>query len=280
MTFQERVWRGRVSCRAAAIGWMIVMVSTCAPCPLGAQTDPTQVANPPVPQATAWTPDQAEQVIRSRWDEAGNSIRQAVQGDLDSLTPLFNAYLVPAIISLALITAGYLVAGFTGRFVSTLVSSKLDVTLGRFLGKFVANAILLMLFVSILRRFGIETAHFAAIIAAMGFAIGMALQGALSNFAAGVMLLVFRPFRVGDVVKISDCEGTVDEIELFTTRLNTFDNRHLILPNGQVFGSVIHNYTHNPLRRVDVSVGVAYSADIRQTRSILDAATRVIPGAA
>jgi small conductance mechanosensitive channel len=85
---------------------------------------------------------------------------------------------------------------------------------------------------------------------------------------------------VGDTIRVNDCEGEVDEIELFTTRLNTADNRHLILPNGHVFGSVIHNFSRNPIRRVDVHVGVAHSADIRRTRSVLEVAASVIPGGA
>ncbi len=264
--------------QSAFLGVILISVSLLGQTPLAAQAAeaPSSDMPSPAPAGAAWTADQAEQAIRSKLDEAKSSLRQVVHGDF---MPMLSVYFVPALISLLLISAGYIAAGFVGRFVSRMVSSKLDVTLGRFLGKFVANAMLVMLFVSILRRFGIETAHFAAVIAAMGFAIGMALQGALSNFAAGVMLLVFRPFRVGDIVRISDCEGTVDEIELFTTRLNTFDNRHLILPNGQVFGSVIHNYTHNPVRRVDVNVGVAYDADIRQTRNTLENAVSVIPGA-
>ncbi len=263
-----------------------LIVSLCAVGPLSAQEPTTEIPSGHVMSGAtlptvdgAWTPDNAGQVFESKLAGAKDTVQSLIHGDLSTVTPLLSAYLVPAAIALVLILAGYMVAGFAGRCVGTMVSNKVDITLGRFLGKFVSNGIILLLVVSILRRFGIETAHFAAVIAAMGFAIGMALQGSLSHFAAGVMLLVFRPFKVGDVVKVSDCEGTVDEIELFTTRINTFDNRHMILPNGQVFGSVILNYTHNPVRRVDVNVGVAYNADIRQTRGVLESAVSVIPGA-
>ncbi len=93
------------------------------------------------------------------------------------------------------------------------------------------------------------------------------------------MLLVFRPFKVRDFVILGDSKGTVDEIDLFTTRLNTADNRHLIIPNGQIFGATIQNCTRNPVRRADVKVGVSYGADLRQTRQVLSDAINLIPGA-
>jgi len=94
----------------------------------------------------------------------------------------------------------------------------------------------------------------------------------LGNFASGVMLLLFRPFKVNDYIVLSDTAGTVEEIDLFTTRINTMDNRHVIVPNGEIFGSKLENYTRNELRRVDVSVGAAYSADIDRTRQALERA--------
>ena len=118
----------------------------------------------------------------------------------------------------------------------------------------------------------IDVAEFAVIIAAAGFAIGMALQGTLGNFAAGVMLLIFRPFKIDDYIVVAGTEGTVEEIDLFTTRLNALDNRHLIIPNGEIFGAKLENYSRNQMRRVDVNVGAAYSADIGQTRTALERA--------
>ncbi len=109
------------------------------------------------------------------------------------------------------------------------------------------------------------------------FAIGMALQGTLGNFAAGVMLLVFRPFKVGDVVKAGGEIGSVVDIGLFTTEFKTPDNRKVVVPNGKIFGDTIENITHHPIRRVDVPVGTAYEADIDQTRAALEACISKIP---
>lgn len=210
---------------------------------------------------------------------AANTFRAALTGDQHAMLQLATQYLLPAAIALVTLTIGYMFASFVGRVVGITVARKVDLTLGKFLSKMVKNTIMLLVFLGALGFFGVDVTSFAAILAAGGFAIGMALQGTLSNFAAGVMLLVFRPFKVGDYIKVSDAEGTVDEIDLFTTRLNSRDNRHLILPNSSVFGSTIENVTHNQFRRVDVNVGVSYNADLAMTRRVLEQAIGCIAGA-
>lgn len=131
-----------------------------------------------------------------------------------------------------------------------------------------------------LGRFGVQTASLAAVIAAAGLAVGLAFQGTLSNFAAGIMLLTFRPFKVGDTVNVSGETGSVEEIELFFTHIDTFDNRRIILPNATVFGTKIENISHHPLRRADVNVGVDYTADVDRTREVLLAAVASVEGQA
>jgi len=143
----------------------------------------------------------------------------------------------------------------------------------------IKNGLMILILVGVLGYFDVDVTSFAAIIAALGFAVGMALQGTLSNFAAGVMLLVFRPFKVGEYIKVGDEEGVVEEIDLFATRMNTLDNRHKIVPNGQIFGAAITNFSRNEFRRVDVNVGAEYAADIDYTRAVLQAAISEIPGA-
>jgi len=179
---------------------------------------------------------------------------------------------------LAILFVTYLVASFIGRMIGNVVTQKVDVTLGKFLTKAVRNVILIVAAMVVLdKKAGVDIAAFAAILAAAGFAIGMALQGTLGNFAAGVMLLLFRPFKVDDYIEVADTQGTVEEIDLFTTRLNTLDNRHVIIPNGEIFGAKLENYTRNSVRRVDVNVGAAYSADLDLTRTALNkAVNRVV----
>ncbi len=210
----------------------------------------------------------------------GSTLTRAVRyGDTDAMIELASDYLLPACLALLCLIVAYMFASWAGRIVGLTVARKVDLTLGKFLSKMIKNVLMLMVAVGILSQFGFDVTSFAAVLAAGGFAVGMALQGTLANFAAGVMLLVFRPFRVGDYIKVADTEGTVDEIDLFTTRLNSLDNRHLILPNGSVFGSTIENVTHNPQRRVDVNVGVCYQADIAMTRRVLEQASGQVAGA-
>ncbi|MEL7496673.1 MAG: mechanosensitive ion channel family protein [Planctomycetota bacterium] len=178
---------------------------------------------------------------------------------------------------LAMLFIGYLVASWLGRVIGNMVSKRVDLTLGKFLTKAVRNILLVVLAMIVLeQQYDINVTGFAAILAAAGFAVGMALQGTLGNFAAGVMLLVFRPFKVDDYIVVADTEGTVEEIDLFTTRLNSLDNRHVIVPNAEIFGAKLENYSRNPLRRVDVNVGAAYDADLDATRSALTAATHQV----
>jgi small conductance mechanosensitive channel len=128
----------------------------------------------------------------------------------------------------------------------------------------------------ILAQFGAPVAGAMAVLTAAGFAIGLAFQGTLSNFASGVLLLVFRPFKVGDMVVAGGVTGRVNEIDLFTTTFDTPDNRRMIVPNSAIAGGTIENMTYHAHRRVDIVVGVAYSAGVEQTRTALTAAAAVL----
>ncbi|MGB1015281.1 MAG: mechanosensitive ion channel family protein, partial [Nannocystaceae bacterium] len=158
------------------------------------------------------------------------------------------------------------------KIVSNLEARKFDVTLSRFFGNLGRYLILIAAILACLGLFGIETTSFAAILGAAGLAIGLAFQGTLSNFAAGVMIMVFRPFSIGDYIKVGDLEGTVHEINLFVSSLDTLDNRRLIVPNSSITSGAIENYTANDLRRVDICVGVDYGANLAEVRKVLDAA--------
>jgi len=158
-----------------------------------------------------------------------------------------------------------------------LEARKFDPTLTRFFANMARYAILVGVGLGCMGVFGIETTSFAAIIGAAGLAVGLAFQGTLSSFSAGIMLLVFRPFKVGDVVAAGGVTGVVEEIELFTTEFKTPDNRKVIVPNSAIFGSTIENITHHPTRRVDISVGCEYSAEIDKCRDVLESMTKTLP---
>ncbi|MFY9252291.1 MAG: mechanosensitive ion channel domain-containing protein [Fuerstiella sp.] len=209
-------------------------------------------------------------------DQASKDVNAALdgltKGDLQKVWPLLENYLVPAVGVLLLLFVGYLVAKFVGRMVSAPIRKRVDETLGRFVGKMVYYSIMISILVAVMGKFGFQVASFAAILASAGFAIGMAFQGTLGNFAAGIMLMMFRPFKVGDVIQAAGVKAKVNEIDLFTTTLDTPDNRRIIVPNSAITSGTIENTSHHKHRRVDVSVGCEYSADIRHTRTVLEQA--------
>lgn len=180
-----------------------------------------------------------------------------------------------AVYVLVLLTLAWTLSSWASSIVRAALSRvKFDETLTLFLSTLVRWTILLLAALSCLSYFGVQTTSFAALIGAAGLAIGLAFQGTLSNFAAGAMLLIFRPYKVGDLVNVANYLGKVAEIELFTTAIDTIDNRRIIVPNSSIFGAVIENITFHPVRRADIPVGTSYSADVDQTRAVLEAAVR------
>ena len=156
---------------------------------------------------------------------------------------------------------------------------RLDDTLFSFLGNIVKYLILAIGVIFILNRFGIQTTSLAALIGAAGLAIGLALQGALSNLAAGVMIIMFRPFRQGDFIDAGSESGTVTEIQLFYVMLTTYDGIQVIMPNSDIWKSAITNYSANPTRMMDLTIGVAYNADLKKTQEVLEAVSSSDPRA-
>ena len=182
--------------------------------------------------------------------------------------------------ALVAIFLAWVVAGWLRRAIrDALTARRFDTTLTKFFGNLARWALLISAVIGILGVFGIQTASFAALIAAMGLAIGLAFQGTLSNFAAGVMLLVFRPFKVGDVVRAAGENGTVEEVELFFTELKTPDARRVIIPNSTIVTGAIENFTHHHVRRVSLAVAVDYAADIDRTRQVLANGVKSLEGA-
>jgi small conductance mechanosensitive channel len=187
------------------------------------------------------------------------------------------SYVASALGALVFLLVAFIVAGWMKRVVSgSLRRMKVDETVARFLGTVTRWVIVIVAVIAALGMFGVETTSFAAVIGAAGLAIALSFQGALGNLAAGIMLLLFRPFKVGDVVTIAGETGKIEEIDLTTTVLDTFDNRRFIVPNGDVYSSVIENISHHQERRVDVNVGCEYSADIDRTREVLGRAAERI----
>ena len=252
--------------RTGALYFSIMVGCLIVATPTSAQDDAGQMS--------AQLSDQAMQSLGA----ARGTLSSALRGDRQAMLDVATQYAGPAVFVLLLVVVAYMVASTIGRIVGSTISKHVDMTLGKFFGRATKIAIMVLVLLTILGYFNINVTSFAAILAAAGFAVGMALQGTLSNFAAGVMLLVFRPFQVADYIKVDGVEGSVEEVELFTTKLNTPDNRHIIVPNGSVFGAQIENLTRNTSRRVEVVVGVDYSADLGRTRQVLMAALTNVDG--
>ena len=192
---------------------------------------------------------------------------------------LIGTYVLSAVAFIAILIVGRYVATWARNLIRRgLDRPKMDTTLTKFAGNFAYYAIFLLAVFAGLETVGVETASFVAVLAAAGFAVGLALQGTLANFAAGVMLLIFRPFKVGDYVEIADETGFVRDISLFFTRINTRENRLVIIPNGDIFGSTIENIFAHDVIRVDCEVGTDYPADIDATREVLLEAARSVDG--
>ena len=144
-----------------------------------------------------------------------------------------------------------------------------DESLKKFLINFLGWVLKILLILAILSKLGVETTSFAAILAAAGLAVGMALQGSLGNFAGGVLLMIFKPINIGDLIEAQGEIGVVKEIEIFTTKLIGLSNKEIIIPNGALSNGNIVNYTTEGTRRVDLVFGVGYDSDIKKTKEVL-----------
>ena len=201
-----------------------------------------------------------------------NLLEQLQRGELsDASWKLIIQVALPAVGALALLIVAYFVAKYAARIVSNVLCRRVDQTLGKFGGKFTFYSLMAMSGIAICQTIGFDVTGFAAVLAAAGFAIGLAFQGTLSNFAAGILLLVFRPFQVGDVVNTAGVTGKVNAVDLFTTTFDTPDNRRLIVPNSSITGATIENISFHKERRVEVLVGVDYTASLDTTRDVLTA---------
>ncbi len=202
------------------------------------------------------------------------------ESNLEILYQTVLAYGLNILGAIAVLILGWLGSKWARRLTRRAMQRRpnADATLTKFFSNLVGWLVLIIAVIAALEMFGVQTTSFVALLGAAGLAIGLAFQGTLSNFAAGVMLLVFRPFKVGDVIKVAGETGKVDEVGLFVTNLDTVDNRRVVIPNSNIFGSVIETVTYHPTRRVDVAVGTDYPADLDDVRSVLERAAAAVPG--
>ncbi|WP_304075395.1 mechanosensitive ion channel family protein [Maricaulis maris] len=175
------------------------------------------------------------------------------------------------VLAAIILIIGLFIAGSVRKAIRTAVhkSETMDDTLGGFFGSLAYYGIMAMVVIAMMGTFGIPTTSFVATLGAASLAIGLALQGTLSNLAAGVMLILFRPYRLGEFVEVAGTAGVVKEITLFTTVLATGDNKKIIIPNSKSWGDTITNYSANPTRRVDLTFSIDYSDDIGKAMQVI-----------
>lgn len=190
---------------------------------------------------------------------------------LDAIAALVIPWGLKVVGAVLVFLVGRWIAGLLRRATRrALERAQVDVMLRPFLARTVYWLSLAVVVVAVLNLFGIQTASVVALLGAAGLAVGLAFQGALSNLAAGIMLLVFRPFEVGDHVEVGGADGKVVETGLFSTALDTRQNVRVLVPNGRIFGQTLTNYSANPIRRVDMVVGVDYGDDLDVARRTLE----------
>ncbi len=197
----------------------------------------------------------------------------AIRDQLDVLLPQLLAAGMNIVVAVIILILGFWLAGrvrvWTMRALGRMPS--MDEMLLKFFGTIARYLVLTFTILAVLAEFGVQTASLIAVLGAAGLAVGLALQGTLSNVAAGVMLLIFRPFREGHYVEAGGVAGTVKQLSLFTTELATPDNVQIIVPNSDVWGQPITNYTYHPQRRLDMTFGISYSDNIGKAMDIIRA---------
>lgn len=170
---------------------------------------------------------------------------------------------------LILFIGNLVVKGVAGSVANVLKKKEMDKAVVDFIHGLVRYTLFIIVLIAALSRIGVQTASVVAVIGAAGLAVGLALQGSLSNFAAGVLIVAFRPFKSGDYVEIGGVAGSVDSIQIFQTVLKSPDNKMVVVPNSAVIGGAITNYSRHETRRVDMVIGVSYKSDLQKTKRVL-----------
>ncbi|ODP96073.1 mechanosensitive ion channel domain-containing protein [Salinivibrio sp. SS2] len=170
---------------------------------------------------------------------------------------------------LILIIGNLVVKGLANSLAAVMRKRQMDNAVVEFIHGLVRYLLFIIVLIAALSRIGVQTASVIAILGAAGLAVGLALQGSLANFAAGVLIVTFRPFKSGDYVELAGVAGSVESIQIFSTVLTTPDNKMVVVPNGSVISSPITNYSKHATRRIDYTIGVSYNADLKKTKAIL-----------
>lgn len=193
-----------------------------------------------------------------------------LQKIMEQTQGLFIEYSLKVVAALAIFIIGRMLAKAIAKgILKALTIRNIDNTVASFIHNLTYGALFVFVIIAALSQLGIQTASFITIIGAAGLAIGLALQGSLSNFASGVLMIIFRPFKLGDYVEAGGKAGTVEDIQIFATQLKTPDNKVIIIPNSAIMDGSIVNYSAKPTRRVDLTIGVGYEAHLPDVKALL-----------
>jgi small conductance mechanosensitive channel len=191
---------------------------------------------------------------------------EMIQQGIDLATKLGLGLITAAVV---LVIGRWIAKGLTRLVRRSLRRYEVDVTLERFASNLVYALLMTIVAIAAINQLGVQTTSLVAVVGAAGLAVGLALQGSLANFAAGVLIVLFRPYQAGDMIEAAGESGVVQEVQIFTTIINTLDNKKVIIPNSQIMGGSITNYTANELRRVDLVAGVSYEDDLDKVKAAL-----------
>jgi len=179
-------------------------------------------------------------------------------------------YGIKLVVAILIVVVGKWVAKIISNLVASYMKKQdVDATVISFTSSIIKGVLVAIVFIAAFSHLGFNTSSLVAIIGAAGLAVGLALQGSLSNFASGVLLILFKPFKAGDFIEVSGTSGVVEEILIFATKLRTGDNKTVIIPNGSITGGTIINYSTKPTRRIDLIIGVSYDANLAQAKQVL-----------
>jgi small conductance mechanosensitive channel len=199
-----------------------------------------------------------------------NKIEQLLGLDAGAVLKVLLSCSINLLVAIVILITGFWLAKFLARTAERIMlKGNTEKSLIGFIRSLISGVIKVLVIVTAITQLGVEMTSFVAILGAAGLAIGLAFSGTLSNFAGGVMILLFKPFKSGDLVKMQGEEGVVDEVQIFNTYLRTFDNKIIILPNGPVANGNIVNYTRADVRRVDWTFGISYGDDLKVAKEIL-----------
>lgn len=190
---------------------------------------------------------------------------------IEKLIELVLNYTPKLLLAIIVLIAGlWIIRGITGLVSRSMEKNNVEPSLHKFLLSFVSISLKILLLITVASMVGIATTSFIAVLGAAGLAVGLALQGSLANFAGGVLILIFKPYKVGDVIEAQGFLGTVNEIQVFYTVIKSFDNKTIVIPNGSLSNGSITNYSTENIRRADMTFGIGYDDDIQNAKDVIN----------